>query len=185
MTFNPDIHHRRSIRLPEYDYTQPGWYYVTICVDYMERLFGDVINMKMMLNEMGRIIKYHWEKLPKHFKNILMDECIIMPNHLHGIVRIVGAKHSKSNNNVLTKNVSVNASPLRPNGTNPGSLPAIIQNFKSITTRKINQIRKSPGARVWQHNYYEHVIRNENDLNRIRQYIINNPLKWPDDDYNK
>ncbi|MGD9488190.1 MAG: transposase [Calditrichaceae bacterium] len=95
----------------------------------------------------------------------------------------VGAMHSNQNNINDDNNPDMNASPQRPHGTKPGSLGAIMQNFQSITSRKINKIRKTPGARLWQRNYYEHIIRDENELNRIRQYIIENPLKWQDDKF--
>jgi len=93
--------------------------------------------------------------------------------------------HSDQNNRKYNRNASENASPLRPHGTPPGSLAAIMQNFQSVTTRKINRIRKTPGVRLWQRNYWEHIIRNETELNRIREYIINNPARWEDDRYNE
>ncbi|HFC36276.1 MAG TPA: transposase [Candidatus Moranbacteria bacterium] len=159
----------------------------------------------MVLDLFGKIIDYHWRKLPRHFKNIVLDEYQIMPNHFHGIIHIVGAMHSDLNNQKNNENFNGNvgamhsdldnqknnekfngnASPLsqprRPHGTVPGSLGAIMQNFQSVTTRKINRIRKTPGARLWQRNYWEHIIRNETELNRIRNYIINNPKNWDED----
>ncbi len=227
MKYDPQKHHRRSIRLKGFDYSQAGWYFVTICAQNREILFGDVIDGKMVLNTFGKIIEYHWKKIPIHFKNVNIDEFQIMPNHFHGIVNIiksvgamhsgqnninddknsdmhvgamhsnqnninndknpdmhVGAMHSNQNNINDDKNSDMNASPLqRPHGTKPGSLGAIMQNFQSITSRKINKIRKTPGARLWQRNYYEHIIRDENELNRIRQYIIENPLKWQDNKF--
>ena len=147
-------------------------------------MFGNIKQNNMILNPMGKIIDYHWRKLPIHFKNIELDQYQIMPNHFHGIVHIVGAKHPEEKDAIKCKRVYVNASPLpMPCGTNSGSLGAIIQNFKSVTSRKINKINKSPGSYLWQRNYYEHVIRDENDLNRIRIYILENPLKWCQDKY--
>ncbi|MGD9488191.1 MAG: transposase [Calditrichaceae bacterium] len=186
MNYDPQKHHRRSIRLKGFDYSQAGWYFVTICAQNREILFGDVIDGKMVLNTLGKIIEYHWKKMSIHFKNVNIDEFQIMPNHFHGIVNIiksVGAMHSNQNNINNGNNPDMNASPQRPHGTKPGSLGAIMQNFQSITSRKINKIRKTPGARLWQRNYYEHIIRNENELNRIRQYIIENPLKWQDNKF--
>ena len=121
-----------------------------------------------------------------------MDVFQIMPNHFHGIILIteygggVGAMHSDKNLCQNKNNLNENASPLqmRPHGTQPGSLAAIVQNFESVTTRKINHILKTPEQKLWQRNYWEHIIRNENDLNRIRDYIINNPLQWELDDEN-
>ena len=156
-------------------------------------------------NDFGKIVDYHWRKLPNHFNHIEMDEYRVMPNHFHGIVHIVrwpdgchqsvGAMHSREqfidqqnsliNNDQNTNEgnfTNRNASPLRgPHGTLPGSLSAIIQNFLSVTTRKINRIRQTPGAKLWQRNYYEHIIRNDMDLQRIREYINNNPLNWESD----
>jgi putative transposase len=180
MTYNPEKHHRRSIRLPGYDYSQPGYYFITLCVENRENLFGQVKDEQITLNETGKLIDHCWRMLPSHFSHIRLDVFQTMPNHLHGIVNIVGAKHSF----YVIQNIKEpagNASPLRPNGTNPGSLGAIIQNFKSVTTRKINQIRKSSGIRLWQRNYYEHIIRNQDDYYRIRQYILENPSKWDRD----
>jgi REP element-mobilizing transposase RayT len=233
MKYNPDKHHRRSIRLNNYDYTQLGWYFVTIVTQNREMIFGYIANNKMILNDFGRIVNYHWEKLPIHFNNINLDEFQIMPNHIHGIIQIVGAKHSDENDDVNNrncdgklvgakhslenddvkiKNFNGNASPLHspenddvkikncrrnaspqppngtkfihPTGTTPGSLGAIMQNFQSVTTRKINRIRKTPGFKLWQRNYYEHIIRDENELNRIRKYILTNPAKWENDENN-
>ena len=191
MKYDPQKHHRpvkmpgrRSIRIPGYDYSQAGWYFVTICIHNKEWLFGSIVENKMVLSQIGKVIDFYWKKLLHHFKNIELDKYQIMPNHFHGIIHIVGAKHPMENNSVSRLNIKSNASPIqRPHGTIPGSLGAIMQNFQSITCRKINKINKTPGNHLWQRNYWEHVIRDEDGLNRIRHYIINNPLKWPDDKY--
>ena len=187
MKYNPDTHHRRSIRLKGYDYSQTGAYFISVCADNRECLFGDIRMEKPILNQFGKIIYNKWNQIPKNFPNIQLDVFIIMPNHLHGIVRIepyVGAKHLNEQLLKNTQHSIKNASPLRLDGTKTGSLSAIIQNFKSITTRKINQIRKTPQAKLWQRNYYEHIIRDENELNKTREYIVNNPLKWELDEEN-
>ena len=159
MTFNPNKHHRRSIRLAGYDYVAEGWYFITICVQDKECVFGEIVENNMILNITGKIIDYHWRKLPKHFENIELDQYQIMPNHFHGIIYIVGAKHSGEKDAIKCKKIDVNASPLQmPYGTNSGSLRAIIQNFKSVTTRKINKIEKTNHIHFkWQRNYYEHI----------------------------
>lgn len=179
------MHERRSIRLHGYDYTQPGYYFVTICTANRQCLFGQIIEGKMQLNRSGKLICWHWKRIPKHFHDVCLDEHVVMPNHLHGIIRIVGAKHSNNAVAYYQENLDSNASPLRvpirPAGTQPQSLAAVIQNFKSITTRKINRILRTPGSTIWQRNYYEHVIRNEESLNRIREYIIYNPARWMHD----
>ncbi len=183
MPYHPNKHHRRSIRVPGYNYSDAGWYFITICVKNKKCMFGNIEQKYMILNHIGRIIDYHWRKLPIHFRNIELDQFQIMPNHFHGIIHIrVGAKHLSATNTTTLLNADDNASPLQmPNGTIHGSLGAIMQNFKSVTSRKINKINRTHGTHVWQRNYWEHIIRNEDDLNRIRVYILENPLKWTED----
>ncbi len=189
MKYNPPKYHRRSIRLKGYDYSQSGGYYVTIVTQNRECLFGDVVDGKMVLNMFGKIIEYQWKRIPHFSPFVQLDAFQIMPNHFHGIIiitDIVGAMHSGDNLQKYENGFSGNASPLqqRAHGTKPGSLGAIVQNFQSVTTRKINRIRKKVGQKLWQRNYWEHIIRNETDLNRIRKYIIENPLRWELDSEN-
>ena len=145
---------RRSIRLKGYDYTNPGAYFITMCAYNKELLFGKIINGEMCLNLYGQIVEHKWKNIEKHFKNAHLDVFQIMPDHLHGIIMLhdVGAKHSNIIFDVKIKSHAKHASPLQ--GTKPKSLSAIIQNFLSISTRKINQIRKTPGTKLWQRNYY-------------------------------
>lgn len=188
MTYNPDIHHRHSIRLKDYDYSQNGAYFVTICAWQRECLFGEIVNGEMVLNNMGRIVKSVWSGLPKHFTNINLDEYMIMPNHFHGILHIIEFVGVKQDSPALPafdlggnkgKAGEALALPLRPvRGSVSGSLCSVVQNFKSVSTRKINKFRNNPGCPVWQRNYYERVIRNEDELSRAREYIVNNPMKW-------
>ena len=133
-----------------------------------------------------RVAETMWERIPRHFRHVELDEWVVMPNHVHGIIWIadVGARHSTESIGgqempdseiPLKKNEIVeNASPLwkTPDGLIPGSLGAIVGNFKSVTARRINQIRKSPGEPVWQRTYYDHIIRDEDDLMRVRRYIL-------------
>jgi putative transposase len=206
MIYNPQLHHRRSIRLKGYDYSKAGVYFVSICVKNHECLLGKINNLQMELNVFGKIVNFKWKNIPQYFKYVELNDYIIMPNHIHGIIIInetppsnVGAKHFESKlilNQTHIFNTGTihycnenqeNASPLHsncPKGTKAGSLSAIIQNFSSITTRKINKIRKTSGTRFWQRNFYERIIRDENELNRIRKYIVENPLKWLEDEYN-
>jgi putative transposase len=169
-TFNPQIHHRRSIRLKGYDYTQAGAYFVTICTHNKECLFGNVADGEMVLNEFGNIVDYQWRQIPRFFPFAALDEFKVMPNHIHGIVVIhetlnpllpVGAKHPGLKDDKASRNGTEDASPLpsRPIGTTPDSLSAIIQNFISVTTRKINHLRKTPGEKLWQRNFFDHIIR--------------------------
>ena len=163
MIYDPNIHHRRSIRLPEYDYSQIGGYFVTIVTQDRECLFGDVVDKKMILNNAGKMIQRIWNELPTRFPNIELDEYIVMPNHFHGILIII-KKSSKS-------------------------LGDIVGAFKSITTHKYilgvkNNRWQRFNKKLWQRNYWEHIIRDENDLNRIREYINNNPFDWESDNEN-
>jgi len=170
-------HHRRSIRLQGYDYTQARAYFVTMCARHRECLFGEVMDGKMLLNTAGNIVDECWRAIPVHFKHTALDTFVVMPNHIHGIIVIanvvVGARH---------------AVPLQPSDNTerfgqpiPGSLPTIVRSFKSAATRRINEMRDSPGATLWQRNYYEHVIRNQGALDAIRGYIRDNPGMWMHD----
>ena len=128
----------------------------------------------MILNSTGKIIVDYWNRLPDRFPNIRIDEVIVMPNHAHGIIAIVGAGLTRSNDK---------HSAYQGRGDLAPTLGHIIAYFKYGTTKQINVIFNTPGARLWQRNYYDSVIRNESDLLRIREYIINNPILWARDDY--
>jgi REP element-mobilizing transposase RayT len=156
--YDPNKHHRRSIRLRQYDYTQPGAYFVTLVTHGRELTFDDSV--------LCRVAETMWQRIPRHFPFVELDECVVMPNHVHGILVIVD---QNANNDTP------------PSGPASGSLGAIVGNFKSVTARRINRIRKTPGTPVWQRNYYERVIRNERELNAIRQYIRDNPAHWAED----
>jgi putative transposase len=177
MKYNSDIHHRRSIRLTGYDYSQTGAYFVTICARDRECLFGDIVGEEMRLNEYGRIAGESWEWLSRRYEYIDIDEWVVMPNHLHGILLV----NAECRGGSQCKGGSRTA----PTETiKRKSLGRLIGAFKTVSSKQINQIRNTPGYPIWQRNYYEHVIRNEEDMNRIRQYIIENPWKWVEDDDN-
>ena len=198
--FDPQRHHRRSIRLKGYDYTQQGAYFVTLVTQGRECLFGEIVNGEMRLNEFGALVAEGWNGLTQHFRNADLDEFVMMPNHLHGIVVLKWDAYAdgRGRGEALTDtsayrvtSANVNASPLRvstaserPHGTKPRSLNAIVQNFKSVTSRKINQRHNTQGTIIWQRDYFERVIRNENELNRIREYIMSNPAAWESDNEN-
>ena len=179
MTYNPEIHHRRSIRLKGYDYTRAGAYFITICVKDKYCLFGKIMNGKMKLNELGQVTETCWIEIPNHFPNTNLDEFVIMPNHVHGIIVLrdtVGERHAVHlRYGDQSKKIEQFGKPV------PSSIPTIIRSFKSAVTRHINILRQSPGTPVWQRDYYEHIIRNETALNQIRQYIIHNPFRWKTD----
>jgi putative transposase len=187
---NLDRHHRRSIRLKEYDYAQPGAYFVTICTRDRECLFGHVVNGEIHLNEAGEVAQRCWEGIPNHFPSVELDAFVIMPNHVHGIIVITESGRGEASvlgDTLSRRTGATDASPLRegrPNGTQPGSLSAIVQNFKSISTRKMNVTRGAPGTPVWQRGFYEHVVRNEDELMAIRGYIQGNPACWGEDENN-
>lgn len=195
---DPQRYQRASIRLKDYDYTRPGAYYITIVSHDRECRFGEIIAGAMQLNRTGRIIANFWQKIPRHFRYTGLDVWVVMPNHIHGIIvihdHVNDINGGRGEAFIVTPEISYkNASPLqaslrspqqplpRPIGTKPGSLAAMVQNFKSITTRRINKLAHTPGAPLWQRNYWEHIIRDESELNRIRAYIINNPYRWEQD----
>ncbi|MCI0527389.1 MAG: hypothetical protein L0Y56_08085 [Nitrospira sp.] len=176
MKYKPDIHHRRSIRLKGYDYAQAGAYFLTICAQNRECLFGDVVDGMMQLSQFGRVVEGEWLRTVTVRPNIKLDVFVIMPNHFHGIIvltDIIQAVHREGVG--ATRRV---APTKHPTGPISGSVGAIVGQFKSITSKRTNEMRNTPGIPVWQRNYYEHIIRNEQDLSQIREYILNNPVKW-------
>ena len=201
MKFNRKRLHRRSIRLKDYDYASAGAYFVTICAWDRKCLFGDVVNQNMQLNENGIIVRDEWMRSSIIRCEIELDEFIIMPNHMHGIMVInppVGArrclaperhKHPNNNINGYSKDAVHIANPgathrVAPTRLKSRSIGAILGQFKSLVTKQINISRNTPGMPVWQRNYFERVIRNEKELNIIRQYIQNNPAQWDIDNEN-
>jgi REP element-mobilizing transposase RayT len=161
---------RRSIRLTGYDYTQPGAYFVTICTQDRACLSGEVVDGVMVLNAIGQIVDDEWRLSATLRNEIELDECVVMPNHVHGIVVIDTTRRGDRPVAPTTHGVTC--------GPKPRSLGAFIAGFKSTVTKRINEMRNTPGVSVWQRNYYEHIIRNDESLNSIREYIINNPLQW-------
>jgi putative transposase len=183
MKYNPDKHHRRSIRLQEYDYSGSGSYFLTICAYQRQCLFGEVVNSAMILNEFGAIVADEWEKSAIIRPTLELDTWVVMPNHFHGIVTI--------NNPVGANNNPVGAQSFAPLQfthiddqhsyelhRKPRSLGSFVAGFKTSVTRRINAIRETPNIPVWQRNYYEHIIRDEETWQRLRQYIANNPISW-------
>jgi putative transposase len=232
--YDPQKHHRRTIRLQGYDYSAPGAYFITICTHQRECLFGEIVDGEMRSNELGQMVNACWQRLPFHFPNLTLDAFVVMPNHVHGILILTNpcrgaalghnawhptenlcpnatpipkqsppepgvifgqeqslsepGEQSPSEPGVafgqrqlhLTKDGLPNAAPLPPRLV-AGSVGSIVLNFKSVTTRSKNRIRRSPGVPLWQRNYYEHIIRGEKSLQYIRQYITNNPIAWQQD----
>ena len=166
------IYHRRSIRITDFDYSQSGWYYVTICTFNGECLFGNVNKGMMMLNEVGKNVDRCWLNIPDHYPNANLHDYIIMPNHIHGIIEII-------NEDVGVQNLE----PLQHRFQQiiPRSVGSIVRGFKVGVTKWIHKNTKVKN--VWQRNYFEHIIRNEKDMFRIQNYIRENPLKWNEDKY--
>jgi len=183
---NPDNHHRQSSRLKEYDYAQAGAYFVTICTRNRDCLFGEIIDGEMRLNDAGRMVQSVWDELLARFPDVELDTFAIMPNHVHGIIIINCRGESRIRpGDYHESNLGDHKD--RPYGTTAGSVGRIIQAFKSIVTHEyvvgVRQNRYPPfHGRLWQRNYYEHVIRDEEDMRDIRQYILDNPARWTDDE---
>jgi putative transposase len=166
MTFNPKIHKRRSIRLKGYDYSQTGLYFITICTQNKECFFGDITGGEMVLNNVGIMVENQWLNLQNRYQYIELHEYIVMPNHIHGIIQIVGGQPQR-----ITPTVG-----------------DIVGAFKSLVTNEyIRNVKQNNWQRfngkLWQRNYYEHIIRDEKSFLQIAEYIQTNPLKWQDDKY--
>ena len=177
MEYDSQKYRRRSIRLKDYDYSQAGAYFITICAYNRACIFGDILEGQIKLNQYGEIVNLEWLKTNNMRTNLVLDAYIVMPNHIHGIISIshfdhrMGTMQRAHTFEHFGKPVS-------------NSIPTIIRLFKSSVTKQINALRGTPGVPVWQRNYYEHVIRNEDDLSEIREYILNNALKWDLDSEN-
>ena len=212
MRFDPERHHRRSIRLKGYDYHQAGAYFVTVCTQDRSFLFGEMVHGEMRLNDAGKMVYDVWNDLPAFYPGVQTDAFIVMPNHIHGIIILVGADPRVCPNadpRVCPGQPSVGVGPCaypdscprayrgeppvgvgpraypgQPQGVAPTmGLPDVVHRFKTMTTKRYADGVKRLGwepfrGRLWQRNYYEHIIRNEESLNRIREYILTNPMRW-------
>ena len=174
MGYNPLIHQRRSIRLPGFDYTSAGHYFVTICTKDRNPLLGQVIDDCVDLSTYGDIVADCWRWLSERYPYIELDEWVVMPNHLHGILVISDDGRGGSRTAPTTHTTTTKIKPLG----------RIIGAFKTVSTKNINAIRNTPGNKIWHRNYYEHVIRNEKELHKIREYIQSNPAQWQLDEDN-
>ncbi len=194
MSYNPEIHKRKSIRLKGYDYSQAGLYFITICCQNREHLFGEIKNGEMILNDAGQMIENEWLNLKNRFPTIELHEYITMPNHFHGILEIVRATL------VVAPNEGIETiEEGQPQGTAPTTIVPtttatnktigdMMDAFKSITTVQYIRGVKNLGwkpfvGKIWQRDYYEHIIRNEQAYDNISNYIINNPKKWDADKF--
>ena len=163
-----DLPQRKNIRLKGYDYSNAGYYFITICTHNRQPLFGSIDNGQMILNEYGQIAMQDLLLIPEGFINVKLDKFVVMPNHLHGIIAITGDEIGQSE-----------AERSRPFPT--AVIPKIIGLYKSGIARKIHEL--DPGIIVWQKSYHDHIIRNEAEYQKIWEYIDTNPLKWEIDKY--
>lgn len=187
------INKRKQIRLKNYDYSQSGLYFITICTQNRENVFGNIVGVgrdrpvpdgppdSMILNQYGTIVENVWESLPDHHP-VELDAFQIMPNHVHFIIVMVGRDRpidmgaSQPGDTGASRQNDMGASRRAPT-----TLGFIVGMFKTECTAQINKLRNTPGQKIFQRNYYERIIRNEIELNKIRQYIKNNPLFWNQD----
>lgn len=181
--FDPQKHHRRSIRLKGYDYSQEGAYFVTIVTWQREFLFGEIVNAEMMLSPYGEIVQKWWEEIPVHFANVETGAFVIMPNHVHGIIYILNEHRgtvSVPDDNIPQHIQGGETPPLRK-----PTLGQIVAYFKYQSTKEMNKVETADAVtKFWQRNYYEHIIRDEKDLQNKTDYIEANPLLWDEDDEN-
>jgi putative transposase len=170
------VRNRQSIRFKNYDYSKAGMYFITICTYNDEYLFGEIIDGIMILNDSGILAHKYWTEIPNHFQNVILDEFIIMPNHIHGIIHTVGVQHLEPERSYEPTKRN---EPERANKFQhiiSGSIGSIIRGFKVGVTK---WFRKNTDIyNVWHRNFYERIIRSELELNNVRQYIIDNPKKW-------
>lgn len=166
------MHRRKSIRLRGYDYSQAGAYFITVCTKDRKELLGTIRDGKMRASPIGRIVQACWAALPTHYPNVQLDAFVVMPNHVHGIIVILDDDPNR-------KQVGEG---LRPSPTgktrNRPPLSEIVRAFKSFSARRINEQTARGGESFWQRGYYDHIIRHERSLERIRDYILTNPLRW-------
>jgi putative transposase len=167
-----NVRHRKKIRLQEYDYSLPGGYFVTVCTFDKQDIFGNVLDEKMMLSREGIIAQECWKKIPEHFKYVLLDEFIVMPDHIHGVIIITDDKTVGTRHTVSLRGYKKFGHP------ECGSLSTIVGSYKSAVTKQIHELHHEQQTPVWQSRYYDRVIRNQKELDNIRKYIYYNPAQW-------
>ncbi len=190
MTLYKEKYRIESARKPGWDYSTPGYYFITVCTYNRKCLFGNVVDEKMHLNDFGYIVQNEWDRSFVIRRELIRDEFVVMPNHFHGIVRLVPGSGSGSGPGSGPVETSGRTSlhephePHAPPQLRPKSISSFMAGVKSIITKRINKMRNTPGACVLQYRFHDHVIRDDHELYRIRQYIKNNPLNWNNDKLN-
>lgn len=175
MALMNERHRRRSIRLRGYDYREAGAYFVTICTANRECFFGEIVDEAMQLNRLGEIVQDEWHRTSILRPQVSLDAFVVMPNHIHGIISFDAQEEGKAR---LAPTTARFVYPIAE------SLPSVLGAFKSACTKRINLARQTPGHPLWQRNYYEHVVRSESELARVREYIATNPARWQEDSEN-
>jgi putative transposase len=180
MGYDPDKHHRRSIRLKGHDYAQPGAYFVTACTHERASLFGHVVSGEMHLNEAGEMAQGCWEDIPTHFPLVELDAFVVMPNHIHGVIVILGRGEksfapTRCGTSIPTGTTTMPQPPSKTIGS-------IVRGFKIGVTKWFRA--NTDVYSVWQRGFYEHIVRSEQELTAIRQYVQANPARWDEDENN-
>jgi REP element-mobilizing transposase RayT len=167
---------RRSIRLKGFDYSLPGAYFLTICTHRRERILASVVDRKIQLSPAGAVVRSAWLELPRRFPTVMLQDFVVMPNHLHAIVAFAHLQHA-------TKKGAASSAPTTETPS-PPYLGKIIRAFKSLSAIEVNRILGRKNRAVWQRNYYEHIIRTAREYDEIRKYIYENPMMWDHDPEN-
>jgi REP element-mobilizing transposase RayT len=183
MAYTPETERRRSIRLPNYDYALNGVYFITLVTAGRASLFGDIVDGSVRISAIGRIVQEEWLRSAEIRGELALDAFVIMPNHVHGVVFLrsegVVASGRKGDQPVaptLRRFADV--------GPGKRTLSAFVGGFKAAVTTRANALRGMPGATLWQRNYWERVIRDDRELDRAREYIVDNPRRWSEDKHN-
>ena len=176
-----------------YDYSQPGAYFVTICTHGKQSLFGKIVDGEMQLNDFGKVVEFTWNDLVNHVDGIELGPFVIMPNHIHAIIHIIAPANTVGAGSDINASVGAGSEPAHtePTRTEPAHTSArkqtplseIVRQLKTFSAKRINLLRKSTGKPVWQRNYYEHIIRNNESYLKIGDYILANPIQWENDRY--
>lgn len=175
MVYDPEKHHRHSIRWQGYDYSLPGGYSVTVCTPERACILGEVVGSELRLSEYGMVARECLSALPAHYDHVSVDCCVIMPNHVHAIIVLGDYDDGDSGAGFETRPYS------RDHVFSRHGLPEIVRGFKTYSARAINQLRESPGRPVWQRSFYDRVIRDEREWLTYRWYIEHNPARWAED----